>query len=268
MEELESEFTGFMENKFLVLIDEIEAGRSLYHSKITAKLKNLIVEPTISIRRMYTPAYMATNYASMIFASNKPAAVEISPDDRRFNVGPYQNVPIRLTATEIDVHIPKELPTFFNYLRAYPADPARARTALVSAARTKLMEISRTAVDTVVDALLAGNIEFLWDHLPANTSSISPLQNSRYQPFRELLIDIVNTRSGKLSREDLFVILEWCVGGMPQSPNKFTALLKHHRVHLGQIWKAPRNVRGIDVTWQIDPIWIAQAQKEITNKNV
>ena len=267
MEELESEFTGFMENKFLVFIDEIEAGNSLYHSKISAKLKNLIVEPTISIRRMYTPAYMAPNYANMIFASNKSGAVEISPDDRRYNVGPYQDQPIKLTSTEIDVTLPTELKSFYDYLMQYPADIDKARTPLISAARSTLIDISRTAVDTVADAILAGDLKFLWDHLPAKASAISPLQNMRYQPFRDLMIEIVNTQVQQLSREDLQVIMEWCIGNIPQSPNKFTALMKHHRIHLTQVWKG-RNVRGIKVTWQHDAKWLTQAQKEIKNGNV
>ena len=269
MEELESEFTGYMENKFVVFIDEIEAGRSLYHSKVTAKLKNLIVEPTISIRRMYTPAYMATNFASMIFASNKPASVEIAPDDRRFNVGPYQTLPIQLTATEVDVDIPAELTDFFAFLKQYKADPDRARKPLISAARSTLIDISRTAIDTVSDALLSGNLEFFWEHLTTmkNVSS-NPITNMKYTAFRELIVDLVNTQDPKLTRDDLFTIMEWCVGGMPQSPHKFTALLKHHRIHLTQIWKNNRNVRGIDVAWQPDPAWLAQAQKEIANGDV
>jgi hypothetical protein len=270
MEELESEFTGYMENKFVVFIDEIEAGKSLYHSKVTAKLKNLIVEPTISIRRMYTPAYMAPNFASMIFASNKPASVEIAPDDRRFNVGPYQTVPIQLTATEVDVDIPKELTEFFTYLKQYKADPNRARKPLISAARTTLIDISRTAIDTVADALLSGNLEFFWEHLSTATKAqtMNPLMTSKYAPFRELVVDLVNTQDPKLTRDDLYTIMEWCVGSMPQSPHKFTALLKHHRVHLTQIWKNNRNVRGINVTWQPDPNWLAQAQQEIKNGDV
>lgn len=269
MEELESEFTGYMENKFVVFIDEIEAGKSLYHSKVTAKLKNLIVEPTISIRRMYTPAYMAPNFASMIFASNKPASVEIAPDDRRFNVGPYQAIPIQLTATEVDVDIPKELEEFFAYLKQYKADPDRARKPLISAARSTLIDISRTAIDTVSDALLSGNLEFFWEHLTTTkNASSNPMTNMKYMAFRELVVDLVNTQDPKLTRDDLFVIMEWCVGGMPQSPHKFTALLKHHRIHLTQIWKNNRNVRGIDVAWQPDPTWLAQAQKEILNGDV
>jgi len=269
MEELESEFTGYMENKFVVFIDEIEAGKSLYHSKVTAKLKNLIVEPTISIRRMYTPAYMAPNFASMIFASNKPASVEIAPDDRRFNVGPYQTQPIQLTATEVDVDIPKELEEFFAYLKQYKADPDRARKPLISAARSTLIDISRTAIDTVSDALLSGNLEFFWEHLTTTkNASSNPIVNMKYTAFRELIVDLVNTQDPKLTRDDLFAIMEWCVGSMPQSPHKFAALLKHHRIHLTQIWKNNRNVRGIDVAWQPDPTWLAQAQKEIANGDV
>ncbi len=269
MEELESEFTGYMENKFVVFIDEIEAGKSLYHSKVTAKLKNLIVEPTISIRRMYTPAYMAPNFASMIFASNKPASVEIAPDDRRFNVGPYQSIPIQLTATEVDVDIPAELTDFFAFLKQYKADPDRARKPLISAARSTLIDISRTAIDTVSDALLSGNLEFFWEHLTTTkNASSNPIVNMKYTAFRELVVDLVNTQDPKLTRDDLFTIMEWCVGGMPQSPHKFTALLKHHRLHLTQIWKNNRNVRGIDVNWQPDPAWLAQAQLEIKNGDV
>ena len=266
MEELESEFTGFMENKFIVFIDEIEAGKNLYHNKITAKLKNLIVEPTISIRRMYMPAYMAPNYANMIFASNKPAPVEIAPDDRRFNVGPYQNTPIQLTATEIDVNIPAELMDFYAFLSQYKADPDQARKPLISPARSTLIDISRTAIDTVSDALLSGNLEFFWEHLSsAKGQNLNALQNLKYQPFRELIIELVNTQESKLTRDELYTIMEWCVGGMPQSPHKFTALLKHHRIYLTQIWKNNRNVRGIVVNWQVDPNWLAQAQLEIKN---
>jgi len=269
MEELESEFTGFMENKFVVFIDEIEAGNSLYHSKITAKLKNLIVEPTISIRKMYTPAYMATNYSNMIFASNKTAAVEIAPDDRRFNVSPYQNTPIQLTATEIDVLIPQELAAFFAYLKSAPANQAVARAPLVSNARDTLIKINRTAIDTVADALLNGDLAFLWDHMSSSSlSNMNPLQAVRYTPFRELMVDMVQNPGTKLSRDDLFVIFEWCIGNMPQSPNKFTSLLKHHRIHATQIWKDGRNMRGINVAWQIDPAWHKQALQEIANGKV
>lgn len=271
MEELESQFTEFMENKFIVFIDEIEAGKSLYHAKVTAKLKNLIVEPMISIRNMYRPAYLAPNFASMIFASNKPSSVEVAPDDRRFNVGGYQENKLQITGPEID-QIDNELPEFYAYLMHYPADPDRARTPLISNSRSTLIDISRTAIDTVSDALLKGDLQTLWDHLPSQ-KSLTPgnaLIQTKAQGYRDLIVDVVSNISAhdKLTRDELYTIFEYTVGNMPTSPNKLTSTLKHHRLHLKPVWKYNRSVRGIEVNWKVDPTWLAQAQQEIAAGSV
>lgn len=264
MEELESEFTGFMENKFIVFIDEIEVGSSLYHSRITAKLKNLIVEPTISIRKMYTPPYMAPNFSNMIFASNK-TAVEIPPDDRRFNVGGYQSEPIDLSTKEVEDMIPSELQAFRDYLLTRTPDYDKARKPLKNEARETLIDISLTSIDTVAKALAEGDLEFFWDHLSTTPlNEMSPLDNVRYAPYRELIINIINNPDGKLTRDELFTIFEWTVGKMNKSPNKFTAQLKHHKVHLSQLWKNGRNIRGLQVDWQYELDWIQGAKDEIT----
>lgn len=268
MEELESQFTEFMENKFIVFIDEIEAGKSLYHAKVTAKLKNLIVEPMISIRNMYRPAYLAPNFASMIFASNKPSSVEVAPDDRRFNVGVYQENKLQITGPEID-QIDHELGEFYAYLMHYPADPDRARTPLISQSRSTLIDISRTAIDTISDALLKGDLQTLWDHLPSQ-KSLTPgnaLIQTKSQGYRDLIVDVVSNigNHDKLTRDELYTIFEYTVGNMPTSPNKLTSTLKHHRLHLKPVWKYNRSVRGIEVNWKVDPTWLAQAQQEIAS---
>lgn len=266
MEELESQFTEFMENKFIVFIDEIESGKSLYHAKVTAKLKNLIVEPMISIRNMYRPAYLAPNFASMIFASNKPSSVEVAPDDRRFNVGAYQENKLQISSQEID-QIAIELPAFYAFLMHYPADQDRARTPLVSASRSTLIDISRTAVDTISDAVLAGDLQTLWDHLPnqKTLTAGNALIQTKSQGYRDLIVDLVNTLDTKLTRDELYTIFEYTVGNMPTSPNKLTSLLKHHRLHLKPVWKHNRSVRGIDVAWNVDQTWLTQARQEIAN---
>lgn len=268
MEELESQFTEFMENKFIVFIDEIESGKSLYHAKVTAKLKNLIVEPMISIRNMYRPAYLAPNFASMIFASNKPSSVEVAPDDRRFNVGVYQENKIQITGPEID-QIDQELGEFYAYLMHYPADPDRARTPLISQSRSTLIDISRTAIDTISDALLKGDLQTLWDHLPSQ-KALTPgnaLIQTKSQGYRDLIVDVVSNigNHDKLTRDELYTIFEYTVGNMPTSPNKLTSTLKHHRLHLKPVWKYNRSVRGIEVNWKVDPAWLAQAQQEIAS---
>lgn len=48
----------------------------------------------------------------------------------------------------------------------------------------------------------------------------------------------------------LRTLFDFTIGGVPQSPNKFTAMLKHHRIHLEVVWVGNKSVRGIKVTWK------------------
>lgn len=274
MEELESEFTGFMENKFIAFIDEVEAGKSMYKDKITAKLKNLITEPRISIRKMYHPAFEARNFCNMIFSSNKDEVVEVAPDDRRFNVGFYQPAKIQLSATEIFDRIPAELPGFYAFLMSFNASPATARQPLQSAARAQMVNLSTPAVDQVAQALNRGDLEFFWDQLKDKKQPLTHLTNlspesKAYNEYRELLIEIVKnpTASTALSREDLRKIFEWTVGNMPDRPNKFTSYLKHHRINLESVWCSGRSVRGIKTSW-VTPANHAAMIADINNDKV
>ena len=249
MEELESEFTGFMENKFLVFIDEIESGRSLYHSRINQKLKNLIVEPQISIRKMYQLPYMVPNYTNMIFASNTNSAVEVPPDDRRFNVGGFQESPLVITDSEVNKIIPVELQEFYNYLMTRSADIVKARKPLKNSAKERIIEINRTAIDSTVDALLAGNLQFFIDQLPSDPALLPPAESFKLGPYQTLIEELQNTMPDAISRDEIGVLLEWCIGDIPRSPNKLTSYLNHHGISMEQIWRKQKNTRGIRVNW-------------------
>jgi hypothetical protein len=214
---------------------------------------------------MYSPAKIIKNFSNMIFASNKPAPVEVAPDDRRYNVAPYQGIPIQLTTLDLDV-LDTEISALYGYLMAVTPDRQRARTPLISSARSQLMDVSTTAVDTVTEALNSGNLEYLWDQLPASRPDGDlSINRALYERYRALVVDLVQNPLGndKLTREELMTIFEWSVGGMPRTPNKFTSFLKHHRLHMKHVWKNSRTVRGIEVTWRPDPSWLAQAQSEI-----
>jgi hypothetical protein len=53
------------------------------------------------------------------------------------------------------------------------------------------------------------------------------------------------------------VIYDFVIGGMPTSPNKFTSLLKHHRVHIEKVWLDNKTVSGIKAIWQDIPALLA-----------
>lgn len=255
MEELDSQFTDFMENKFLVFIDEIESGRALYFNKIVAKLKNLIVEPTISIRRLYQGAFESKNRSNMIFASNKATPVEVAPDDRRFNVGMYQKNRLNISDVELDT-LTSELPDFYSFLMTYPADTDRARFPINNEARRTLIDISRTSFDVVSDALLAGNISFFKDQLleVEKEKILDAVTALKYGEYKNLVDRILAApdKETKITREELNAMYNWCVGDIPTQPGKFTAMLKHYRIYLAPIWKDGKTMRGLEVNWKIN----------------
>jgi hypothetical protein len=53
-----------------------------------------------------------------------------------------------------------------------------------------------------------------------------------------------------ISRDELRVIFDYVVGKIPESPNKFTSLLKHHRIHTTKVRVDDKPVYGIKTTFR------------------
>ena len=265
MEELEGNFNGYMKDTMLVAIDEMETGRSLYHAKIASKLKNFITEEWISIREMYRMAYDARNYTNMMFFSNKGSVIHIPAEDRRFNVGTFQTEKLDITQAEID-KIDDELQAFYDYLVAFPADRQLARTPLVNEARAKAINISTTALDSVINAITSGDLEFLWEQLPDKSSegAMDFEVRGRYTAYRALVLDILDNMPNTLSRDDIHTLANWTVGDMPSSPHKFASLLKHHKIELESVWRNGRTSRGIKIAqWKCGPTFVQTAKNAV-----
>ena len=269
MEELEENFTGFFENQFIVVVDEVQASSSPRMAKITSKLKNLMVEPVISIRKMYREQYMAKNYCNFIFTSNKADPVEVAADDRRFNVGGYQTEKLQVT-NELLEQLDGELYDMYCFWMSYPADQERAMRPLDTQARQELIDTNMLSAEAVAKALIDGDMPFFYDLLPTEAPVILPNtipslshKDTLTAAYRELVRDIVVNNETKLTRDNLMTLFRYAVGQIPESPHKFTAYLTHRRIHMEYVWKGSRSVRGITVQWRPEPAWLAQAQKDL-----
>ena len=246
MEELGSNFTEFMKNKFLVFIDESSIGNSNTHANITAKLKNLIVEPRVSVREMYSPSKVMDNYTNIIFASNSPQPVTIAADDRRFNVGAFQQNPIVLTSYDID-SLKKELGSFYNYLGTRHASRAIARVPIETADRTNIINLSRSSIDIAIEALKGGNLSFFVEMLVQKPEILNARSQLTYAQFEALIEELKVTKRTKLSRDDLMIMFRWCIDNVPEAPNKFTTMLRHHGLQLRPLWIDGHATRGYEV---------------------
>jgi hypothetical protein len=260
MEELESQFNGYMERCFILFVDEAQLSSHGRKDVMDANFKNYIVEPRISIRRMHTMPYEVDNYLNLIFASNKLDPVIIDPEDRRFNVGVYQSLRLYLADEELD-RISEELEEFYHYLASRDADRAKARHALNNPAKQKMVHISRESMDVICEAFNKGDFQFLWDqrpvlHLKDGTGNTSQdIMNGKYLA---LLTKIAQGERPSLLREELQTMLGYLHGSIPASPHKFTSYIKHHGIVLEPTNRDGRTVRGLKVEWNITPELMAE----------
>jgi hypothetical protein len=255
MEELNEKYNHWMENCFVAFIDEIEAKALENEKGVAARLRNWITEPTINIRAMQRGAYEVDNYCNMIFASNKPDPIVLTQSDRRYNVAKFQPVKLVLTAKEWDDKIEAELQDFHDFMMNFKADKKLAATVLDTEDRNTMISISETSIDVAISSLLSGNMEFFVDQMPSDERyKMNQLRMNKVEDYRLTLLDIIdrtdpNTGGCNVLRDELQVVFGYTIGNVPETPNKFTSMLKHHRVHMSKVWVNQRALQGIKVTW-------------------
>jgi len=255
MEELNEPYNSYMKKCFIVFIDEVESKALMNERGVMAKLRSFITEPFVTIRDMYSSAVEWENFCNWIFSSNKPEPVLIPQEDRRFNVGKYQTKKLGMDDTEL-AKIPGELQAFHDYLLSYPVDTTAVATPLDNEDRSTMIQVSESSIDTVAGKILDGDMEFLLDQLPSSAAYTGDAATTRkvqdYQHALRTIMVRTDPSDGRcnISRDELRVIFDYVVGKIPESPNKFTSLLKHHRIHTTKVRVDDKPVYGIKTTFK------------------
>lgn len=252
-ENLGSEYNGWMENSVLTLIDEVHMSQLLGAKLLNAKLKSWIVEPFLNIEEKYQIAHQARNYNNFLFYSNEVDPVHIDHNDRRFNVANFQHQKLQGVNDAFLKTLDAELEDFYMLLMQYAVDEHAVRTPLQTEARSEMMSISRNAIDVVVDNLLAGHLTFFFDQLPDDEGILTPLQGIQLDGYKSVLREWLDSAiAGKphVMRDHFRIACEWCVGGMPDTPYKFTKFIKHHGANVKQILYRGQMVQGIQMRWE------------------
>lgn len=252
--ELEEKYTGFVENKFIVFIDEIEVD-ALHASKgIISNLKSLIANKEVSVRVMHRDSFSLTNYANFMFSSNAMVGVTVPKGDRRFNIGPRQGVAFPMPTDEWLASLADELQAFHDFLAYYPVDKVAAATPLDNQARTTMIAMSQTTAESTASALTEGDLMYFVDQLPTDDKYKTDMQKlNKVTGYRRALYDILaRTRHDgtcNVTRDELFTIFDYTVGGMNPSPTSFTKYLGHRQIEIKPVSINQKIVRGIQTTW-------------------
>jgi hypothetical protein len=269
--ELTSDFTGWMEFALIAHIREIEIDSLEKGNIVESKLKNFIADETVPIRRMRVDSYQVKNYTGMIFSSNKNKPVRIPPTDRRYNIGSFQVHKLEVTSEELEVMIPNELQAFADYLMSRKADRNKARTPLRTQERDDLMALSRTSADHLAQFIKDGNLEGLWASMPdvkalqavQGASFTATYANAFVDLMKRCLMDVRMRRQSRLSREDLLNVFTYCIGNIPNSPNKFTMYLAHHDIKLSRIRVGTELRYGVTIEWTVTDSFLKDVEDRV-----
>ena len=267
---LEDSFNAWMEGKLFVFVDEIDVDDFSEKGRLTSKLKNYITEPTISSRDMRAVMRDVVNWTAFFFSSNMPRPVCIPLHDRRYNVGNFQ---ARKLPRPDDDAVSAELEAFAQFLLAHKADIIQADSIIETEARKEIQKLGVTSIDQTCHDILTGDFEALWmtrpdEALMTNSSIITPhSQNAR--AYCMLMRDIASQclknahtmRNYVMSRDEILIILQYNVGNMPVTPNKFTALLRHHNINTKPLRKNGCLIRGLSINWKISEEFRTELQQ-------
>lgn len=288
--ELEEKFTGWLEKAQIAFIDEIQVSASQRKDLISGDLRSFITEDYVTIRHMNRAAVQIMNYTGFILSSNKNDPVQIDSSDRRYNVGTFQKTRLQITHQEIEEQIPAELEAFMNYIMTRPASIQLAATALKNQAHNDLVENNKTSADVTASQIANGDIIALWEmrmdlnlalQITGGNAGFAHMYHDIMQREVEILTkgtnygayktriaktgkqDTIVTAESRLSRDELLVIFEHCVGNMPKTPNKFTSLLKHRGIKTEQLRVNGTKTFGLRVEWKAPRSWLDETIQEI-----
>jgi len=259
-------FNSFQEQTIVLFIDEIDTDQVSSAAKLMARLKSNITEGTIPLRAMRTDLREVPNHLNLILASNRPNAMRIEADDRRFNVAPRQEEKLLQPGEkgeELIKQIEDELQEFADYLMSRGADRALARTALDNEPKRLLKIVTQTPVEEVVKSLLEGDLKYFVEQRPAAATQISPAKATfdggdyvlaqAYVEFLEEALDATTTgKKHVLSHRQLHAVFQLLVGGMPATKTKLTQLLARQNIEIKPQRVNDKTIRGFSVQWKAD----------------
>ncbi len=105
-------FTSELEGKVLCLIEEVDLNRGGAYERI----KNLVTNPLVPIRRMRTDTYRVRNISHFIHTAQDPDFVPVEADDMRIVIGQVQPLSEPVKAQEFHERLKAEAPSMLRKL--------------------------------------------------------------------------------------------------------------------------------------------------------
>jgi hypothetical protein len=163
-----NQFNSILADFLLVMVNEVHIDADDRGDSTQQKIKQAITDLNVMIERKGIDARKEASMCTLLFATNSNRGVVIPYGDRRFNVCPRQEKPIRLCPWFVDhdtwkENVTRELPEFVRFLKTIEVNPAVVQAPIENEARKKLQAMSTTMTDDFLDAITRGDHRWITD---------------------------------------------------------------------------------------------------------
>lgn len=259
---LNNEYNDFLEQALFVVFEEADALAAENQPALLAKLRHIIADDPITIRKMRTDPYEAASYVNCLFFSNTFTPVKVPKGDRRYNIAERQDKRMFLSPNELKVlQAGGELDAFSDLLQRWPVDEAKVIQLIETKARADVHEATSTINQLIAEAVMQGDLQFFVDRMPSDAEAMADFHN-RFSPigmFKDKL-EQFRSSAGKpviVSDADLFILFRTLIPDTRFFQDSKTWRKRHYKSLGLDVDKQHRlpgkpdeRVRGLMVTWK------------------
>lgn len=254
LENVEEQFNGYLQDNLLLVVDEFRLQDSRVYDKLMNKIKNIITEPRINIRKMHTNAFEVPSYSNVLFFSNMHDVIRIEETDRRFNVAPRQETPLLIRHPELANNLidslEEELLPFVAHMLRYKVDVSKAKSVLNNDAKKAMHALSVNSVQQIADAFRHGDMEFFIEYVMNRDT----LDNQFVLPGQNIIKGILmhydsGSEDGYKLRSNEANILYAAITGVRENNIKFGRMMGLHGLRTEQFRYLGETGKGYKINW-------------------
>lgn len=206
MGQIEDNFTEWRFGKLMVFIDEFDMAASGRKSRAVATLKNWITERTSPLRGMHKATRNAHVHDNYICFTNIHGALDVPESDRRWNIAPRQERPLRQVVEDIPRFInglSEELTNFVGFLNDWTVDVSKAMVSLDNQAKRIMKQAAGSILQSFIKDLIDGDIDMMLEVMALE--SRSPTEGFHHETLRAI---VMGWLKDAIDGVDTFVLVE------------------------------------------------------------
>jgi hypothetical protein len=244
---LADKFNEHLATAQIVFLDEVSTDA--WDTKKANMILKSLIAGAFSVRAMRTAWNSEVQpYFGLIAAANEFNPVEIQLGDRRWNVPPRQEIPIRQTdwfsPELVDTYNgllfqDDHLQAFANYLTSYQVDVGKVMVPMDTEAKRFVMNVTQNIQNDIAQALQTGNAEFF----VAFAKPVDGTPSMDDAEYRQVVGKIMEGGHVVFTVPDLRIIFSY-LAGWNQAKLKFDKALRHTGIEIKTVRNGQGTTRG------------------------